>query len=169
MSMFTPRKLKYASASRAWCTILSVTACEPRSSKARPAAGFLAALGFNSPAASPSLMPPADFAAARRAGLDAISREARLQRGRVPDSRRPDAEAFDLTHQLPGHQSPASLPFQWPGSSNAVGWDATRKRMGRSCGCTVPATEPCRPHSDCSPNHGSDARSDHQPLHRKLP
>ena len=76
--------------------------------QARPAAGFLAALD-NSPAASPSLMPPADLAAARRAGT---LRSAGFRSAMTGDEPTRAAEPFQLTPRCsqPGSRQAALRP-----------------------------------------------------------
>ena len=93
--------------------------------KARPAAGFLAALD-SAPSASPSLMPPAIFATSRRAGAPI-----------PPDSdpspasnRAIDAEPFRPAPRR--RRRPGKLPFE-PGSVSARDL-ATATGLGRSRG-----------------------------------
>jgi DNA mismatch repair protein MutL len=108
--------------------------------KARPAAGFLAALD-NSPAASPSLMPPE---ISPLPGAPDSDPEA-FQRGAS------DAAPFVLTPRLPG-PVPGSLPFNGQGF-NAVGWDAQKEWGEAAAALFQPGALP--PTQDCSPNHGS--------------
>jgi DNA mismatch repair protein MutL len=108
--------------------------------KARPAAGFLAALD-NSPAASPSLMPPE---ISPLPGAPDSDPEA-FQRGAS------EAAPFVLTPRLPG-PVPGSLPFNGQGF-NAVGWDAQKEWGEAAAALFQPGALP--PTQDCSPNHGS--------------
>ncbi len=116
--------------------------------KARPAAGFLAALD-SAPAASPSLMPPA---ASPLPGLpDSEPLPA------MPDSdpaafqaARTDAEAFELTPHLPT-PVPGKLPFTAQ-SFQPGGWD-DRKAWGEAAAALFqPSSLP--PGGDCSPRPG---------------
>jgi DNA mismatch repair protein MutL len=123
--------------------------------KARPAAGFLAALD-SAPAASSSLMPPS---ASPLPG--APESDSRLPE---PDSdpaafqsARADAAAFELTPRLP---TPAAgkLPFAAQ-SVNPGGWNENdRQAWGESAAALFqPASLP--PAGDCSPGPGDAART----------
>jgi DNA mismatch repair protein MutL len=118
--------------------------------KARPAAGFLAALD-SAPAASPSLMPPAVSplpGSPEGQSLPPDSDPAAFQTART------DAEAFMLTPQLPT-PVPGKLPFSvesfqhggWPGGQGA------RQAWGEAAEALFqPASLP--PAGDCSPRSG---------------
>ena len=124
--------------------------------KARPAAGFLAALD-SAPAASPSLMPPAASPLPGAPDSDADCPQ--------PDSdpaafqaARADAAAFELTPRLPT-PVPGKLPFAAQ-SLNPGEWDGQdRKAWGEAAAALFqPASLP--PAGDCSP--GSRRRSRHE-------
>jgi DNA mismatch repair protein MutL len=116
--------------------------------KARPAAGFLAALD-SAPAASPSLMPPA--ASPLPGSPDSEPLPA------MPDSdpsafqaARANAEAFELTPHLPT-PVPGKLPFTAQ-SFQPGGWD-DRKAWGEAAAALFqPGSLP--PGGDCSPRPG---------------
>jgi DNA mismatch repair protein MutL len=119
--------------------------------KARPAAGFLAALD-SAPAASPSLMPPA--ASPLPGSPDSVHFIA------PPDSDPTafqavgaDAEAFTLTPHLPT-PVPGKLPFTAQ-SLQTGGW-GDQKAWGEAAAALFrPASLP--PAGDCSPNPGDAA------------
>jgi DNA mismatch repair protein MutL len=115
--------------------------------KARPAAGFLAALD-SAPAASPSLMPPA---ASPLPG--APQSEPFQQPDSDPDAfqtAQADAEAFELTPRLPA-SVPGKLPFTAQ-SLNSGGW-GDRQAWGEAAAALFqPASLP--PAGDCSPHPG---------------
>jgi DNA mismatch repair protein MutL len=123
--------------------------------KARPAAGFLAALD-SAPAASSSLMPPS---ASPLPG--APESDSRLPE---PDSdpaayqaARADAAAFELTPRLPT-PVPGKLPFAAQ-SVNPGGWGGNdRQAWGEAAAALFqPASLP--PVGDCSPSPGDAART----------
>jgi DNA mismatch repair protein MutL len=99
--------------------------------KARPAAGFLAALE-SAPGASPSLMPPAT------SPLPGAP-DAMIPDSEPADALHADAEAFELTPRLP---SPVvgTLAFTAPSSYRAEFQRPAKPRsLGRSCGSAVSA------------------------------
>src|SRR5580692_2367361 len=109
--------------------------------KARPAAGFLAALA-SAPAASPSLMPPA---ASHLPGSPDSAALAPLPDS-DPNASREDAETFQLTSKLPS-PVPGKLPFD-AGSFDArafdrVAWGEAAAAMFRPAG--QPDLEGCSP------------------------
>ncbi len=116
--------------------------------KARPAAGFLAALD-SAPAASPSLMPPA--ASHLPGAPDSEPLPQPLDSD--PDAfqaARADAEAFELTPHLPT-PVPGKLPFAAQ-SFQPGGWD-NRQAWGEAAAALFqPASLP--PAGDCSPSPG---------------
>jgi DNA mismatch repair protein MutL len=123
--------------------------------KARPAAGFLAALD-SAPAASSSLMPSS---ASPLPG--APESDSRLPE---PDSdpaafqsAQADAAAFELTPRLPS-PVPGKLPFDVQ-SVNPGGWDGNdRQAWGEAAAALFqPASLP--PAGDCSPGAGDAART----------
>jgi len=125
--------------------------------KARPAAGFLAALD-SAPAASPSLMPPAFSPLPGAPG-----RGPEIQ----PESEPADttaAEAFQLTPHQPAPQ-PASLPFGpgalRPGSfgSSSFGAGSFGGQMLASAAAALLDGEPLTAPQDCSANHADSAAS----------
>jgi DNA mismatch repair protein MutL len=114
--------------------------------KARPAAGFLAALD-SAPAASPSLMPPA--ASPLPGSPDLMRFPAQ------PDSdpaafqtAGADAEAFELTHQLPT-PVPGKLPFTAQ-SLQTGDWGDQKAWSEAAAALFQPLSLP--PAGDCSPN-----------------
>ena len=120
--------------------------------KARPAAGFLAALD-SAPAASSSLMPPS---ASPLPG--APESDSRLPE---PDSdpaafqsAGADAAAFELTPRLP-----APVPGKLPFAAQSEGWDGNdRQAWGKAAAALFqPASLP--PAGDCSPGAGDAART----------
>jgi DNA mismatch repair protein MutL len=113
--------------------------------KARPAAGFLAALD-NPPNASPSLMPPA---ASPLPGSPA-SRPPDSDAGTFP-SATAGAAPFQLTPRLPT-PVPGKLPFG-AGALDPGGWEAQRAWGEAAAALFQPAIVP--PTDDCSPNHGN--------------
>ena len=119
--------------------------------KARPAAGFLAALD-SAPSASPSLMPPATSPLPGSPDGAAIpippdSDPAAFANGAI------DAEAFRLTPQAPSAM-PGKLPFS-PGTFRANGFPNQQSWGEAASALFQPATLP--PAADCSPNHGVSA------------
>jgi DNA mismatch repair protein MutL len=116
--------------------------------KARPAAGFLAALD-SVPSASPSLMPPA---ASHLPGapdseplpLPPDSDPAAFQAARA------DAEAFELTPRLPA-PVPGKLPFTAQ-SFHPGGWDNQQAWGEAAAALFLPASLPIA--GDCSPGPG---------------
>jgi DNA mismatch repair protein MutL len=116
--------------------------------KARPAAGFLAALD-SAPAASPSLMPPAASPLPGSPDSEPLS----LPPDSDPASfqtARADAEAFELTPHLPT-PVPGKLPFAAP-SFQPGGWDNRQAWGEATAALFLPASLP--PAGDCSA--GSD-------------
>jgi DNA mismatch repair protein MutL len=118
--------------------------------KARPAAGFLAALD-SAPAASPSLMPPAASPLPGSPDSEPLSLP--------PDSdptafqtAQADAEAFELTPRLPT-PVPGKLPFAAQ-SFHPGGWNGNdRQAWGVAAAALfTPASLP--PAGDCSPGTG---------------
>ncbi len=113
--------------------------------KARPAAGFLAALD-SAPSASPSLMPPA---------TSPLPGSPDGAPAAIPPDSDPmafenvDAETFRLTPQAPS-AVPGKLPFS-PGAFRANGF-ANHPAWGEAANALFqPAALP--PPADCSPNH----------------
>jgi DNA mismatch repair protein MutL len=118
--------------------------------KARPAAGFLAALD-SAPAASPSLMPPAasflpGSPDSEPLSLPPDSDPAAFQTAKA------DAEAFELTPRLPT-PIPGKLPFATQ-SFHPGGWNGNdRQAWGEAAAALfTPASLP--PAGDCSPAPG---------------
>ncbi len=122
--------------------------------KARPAAGFLAALD-SAPAASPSLMPPA--ASPLPGSPD--SSPPTTPPDSEPDaslSARADAEPFQLTPRLPS-PVPGKLPFD-ARSLKPPGWgDQDRQAWGEAAAALVPASGPGCRLEGCSPGLGAEA------------
>jgi DNA mismatch repair protein MutL len=123
--------------------------------KARPAAGFLAALD-SAPAASSSLMPssvsPLPGAPESDSRLpEPDSDPAAFQTAQA------DAVAFELTPRLPA-PAPGKLPFAAQ-SVNPSGWDGNdRQAWGEAAAALFqPASLP--PAGDCSPGAGDAARA----------
>ncbi|HWG22241.1 MAG TPA: DNA mismatch repair endonuclease MutL [Terracidiphilus sp.] len=120
--------------------------------KARPAAGFLAALD-SAPLASPSLMPPATSPIPGAPGADAVAL-APDSEAEPTQSALADAERFALTPRQPVAQ-PGRLPFE-PGAF----------RPGSFAGsltATAALLEVAEPAVGCSPNHGDSAGSPSSP------
>ncbi len=116
--------------------------------KARPAAGFLAALD-SAPAASPSLMPPAasflpGSPDSKPLSLPPDSDPASFQ------SAKADAEAFELTPRLPT-PTPGKLPFTAQ-SIQPGGWDDRPAWSEAAAALFTPASLP--PAGDCSSGPG---------------
>ncbi|MGA2350508.1 MAG: DNA mismatch repair endonuclease MutL [Terracidiphilus sp.] len=115
--------------------------------KARPAAGFLAALD-SAPAASSSLLPPS---ASPLPG--APDSEPYLQPDSEPaafQTARTDAESFELTPRLIT-PVPGSLPFAAQ-SYHPGGWEDGKAWGEAAAALFQPASLP--PAGDCSPHHG---------------
>ncbi len=129
--------------------------------KARPAAGFLAALD-SQPSASPSLMPPA--ASPLPGAPDSLPMAPPVE---LPDSdpsvlesREADAEPFRLTPRMPS-PVPGRLPFDGRNSAASLSaWSAVDPRnfdqqaWGEAAAAlfqppTVPASDLCRSHPGC--------------------
>ena len=113
--------------------------------KARPAAGFLAALD-SAPTASPSLMPPAASPLPGSPGSEPLppdSDPATLQTAKA------DAEIFELTPRLPTPVS-GRLPFASQGFQ--PGWDNQQAWGEAAAALFTPASLP--PAGDCSPRPG---------------
>jgi DNA mismatch repair protein MutL len=112
--------------------------------KARPAAGFLAALD-SAPTASPSLMPPA------ASHLPGAPDSEPLPPDSDPDAlqaARADAEAFELTPRLPTPVS-GKLPFAAQ-SFHPGGWDSQQAWGEAAAALFLPASLPTA--GDCSPS-----------------
>ena len=123
--------------------------------KARPAAGFLAALD-SAPAASSSLMPPS--ASPLPGAPESDSRLPELDSDPAAfQSARADAAAFELTPRLPS-PVPGKLPFAAQ-SVNPGGWDGNdRQAWGEAAAALFqPASLP--PAGDCSLGPGDAART----------
>ena len=122
--------------------------------KARPVAGFLAALD-SAPNVSPSLMPPSTSplpGAPENFPLSAADSDPALLQ-----AAREDAAAFELTPRLPA-PTPGNLPFTG-GSSNGGGW-GERAAWGEAAAALFqPASLPSA--GDCSP--GSDGAAGANP------
>lgn len=112
--------------------------------KARPAAGFLAALD-SAPLASPSLMPPATspLPGSPEPEEKPASSAAAAQLDPV------DAEAFQLTPRPPS-PAPGRLPFE-PGAFRP-GSFAGREALSQAAAALL-VSEAVEPAQDCSPNH----------------
>jgi len=122
--------------------------------KARPAAGFLAALD-SAPAASPSLMPPAASPLPGSPDGEPVppdSNPAAFQTART------DADAFELTPHLPT-PIPGKLPFTaqsfQPGGGFS-GWNDQQAWGEAAAALFQPAGLP--PAGDCSPHPSDDPR-----------
>jgi DNA mismatch repair protein MutL len=112
--------------------------------KARPAAGFLAALD-SAPSASPSLMPPA------ASHLPGLPDSESLPPDSDPASfqaARADAEAFELTPRLPT-PVPGKLPFTAQ-SFQPGGWDNQQALGEAAAALFLPSNLPTA--GDCSPS-----------------
>ena len=119
--------------------------------KARPAAGFLAALD-NAPAASPSLMPPATSPLPGSPESEPFPPQPDSDPDAFQAVRR-DAEPFELTPRLPA-PVPGKLPFAANGF-NPGGW-GDRQAWGEAAAALFqPASLP--PAGDCSPAAGDAA------------
>jgi DNA mismatch repair protein MutL len=123
--------------------------------KARPAAGFLAALD-SAPAASSSLMPSSASPLPGAPESDSRLPEPDSDPGAF-QSARADAAAFELTPRLPA-PAPGNLPFATQ-SVNPGGWDGNdRQAWGEAAAALFqPASLP--PAGDCSPGAGDAART----------
>jgi DNA mismatch repair protein MutL len=123
--------------------------------KARPSAGFLAALD-SAPLASPSLMPPAISAIPGAPGANVlVTAPTRAGSDALADGAGQEAQPFHLSAMQPTPQ-PARLPFEpaafRPGSfggSNPLTTAAAALLQG----------EMLQPAEGCPPNHGSSATS----------
>ncbi len=119
--------------------------------KARPSAGFLAALD-SAPSTSPSLMPPA------ASPLPGLPDSASVPPPPDSDpaafqSARADAEPFELTPRLP---TPVPGKFSFgPESPRPVGWDGGKAWGEAAAALFQPACLP--PTGDCSPGFGDAA------------
>ena len=123
--------------------------------KARPAAGFLAALD-SAPLASPSLMPPATSPLPGAPGLPGAADE--LHPPMPPDSdpaayqrAQAEAEPFRLMPQAPS-PVPGKLPFS-PGAPDGRDFASSQSWGEAAAALFTPATLP--PPNGCSPNHGA--------------
>jgi len=114
--------------------------------KARPAAGFLAALDSRA-RSQPFADAFSRFAFARFTGFDAISRAARLDPAAFQTAGA-DAEAFELTHQLPT-PVPGKLPFTAQ-SLQTGDWGDQKAWSEAAAALFQPLSLP--PAGDCSPN-----------------
>ncbi len=113
--------------------------------KARPAAGFLAALD-SAPLASPSLMPPAT------SPLPGSPEDGRLQPDSDPQAYQGaarEAEPFRLTPQAPS-PAPGKLPFS-PGGFRPSGFPNQQAWGEAAAALFQPAAYP--PSNGCSPDH----------------
>ena len=130
--------------------------------KARPAAGFLAALDSN-PLASPSLMPPG---MSPLPGAPGREPSPELSEPELPDSEpitaetaAVDAERFTLSAQEPA-PTPVRLPFE-PGSFRPGTFPGTG---GLSyAAAALLQGELLQPATGCSPNHGESSTSQVSP------
>jgi DNA mismatch repair protein MutL len=120
--------------------------------KARPSAGFLAALD-NSPAASPSLMPP---------GVSPLPGSPDSERvPPLPDSdpgafqSASGAEPFQLTPRIPA-PVPGNLPFDARGFGAVRGGWGDRQAWGEAAAALFQQATPIPPEG-CSPNHSNGA------------
>jgi DNA mismatch repair protein MutL len=124
--------------------------------KARPAAGFLAALA-SEPTASPSLMPPATSPLPGSPGAPQNAPAAPDSDPSTAASLETDAEAFRLTPAVPS-PIPGSLPFAPPsGSFDRQAWGEAAAALFRPG--NFPATEPCTPTTNGSAAYASEAAS----------
>jgi DNA mismatch repair protein MutL len=120
--------------------------------KARPAAGFLAALD-SAPLASPSLMPPGTSPIPGAPGTDAPALPP--DSDPLPNGVVPDAEPFHLAAREPTPQ-PTRLPFE--PSAFRPGSFAGSHPLTAAAAALLQG-ELLQPADDCSPNHGISGTS----------